>query len=78
MAVSRRIIPTAEALLKHPGIDVLARDDDGKAAYTHACYSGPDNEGMIALFEKYGYSAEMDNYQPIYLTVTPGNCLRTQ
>ncbi|SJL06971.1 uncharacterized protein ARMOST_10313 [Armillaria ostoyae] len=78
MAVSRRIVPTAEALLKHPGIDVLARDDDVKAAYTHACYSGPDNEGMIALFEKYGYSAEMDNYQPIYLTVTPGNCLRTQ
>ncbi len=75
VAVSRGIILIAKALLKHPGIDILARDDDGKAAYTHACHSGPE---MIALFEKYGYSAEMDNYQPIYLTVTPGNRLRTQ
>ncbi|PBK88688.1 hypothetical protein ARMGADRAFT_875302, partial [Armillaria gallica] len=40
VAVSRGIIPIAEALLKHPGIDVLVRDDDGKAAYTHACHSG--------------------------------------
>ncbi|KAK0480424.1 hypothetical protein EDD18DRAFT_1439630, partial [Armillaria luteobubalina] len=43
IAASRGIIPTAEALLKHPGIDILARDDDGQAAYTHACHSGPDN-----------------------------------
>ncbi len=76
IAVSRGIIPTAEALLKHPGIDILARDDDGEAAYTHACHSGPDNGGMITLFEKYGCGAELDNYQPIYLT--PVNYLRSQ
>ncbi|PBK85125.1 hypothetical protein ARMGADRAFT_1018166, partial [Armillaria gallica] len=75
MAVSRGIIPTVEALLKHPGIDVLARDDDGKAAYSHACHAGADNGGMITLFEKYGCSAELDNYQPIYLT--PVNYLRS-
>ncbi|KAK0432017.1 hypothetical protein EV421DRAFT_1851153 [Armillaria borealis] len=73
MAVRRGIIMTAEALLKHPGIDVFARDDDGKAAYTHAYHSGPE---MIALFVKYGCSAELDNYQPIYLT--PINYLRSQ
>ncbi|SJL14350.1 uncharacterized protein ARMOST_17806 [Armillaria ostoyae] len=76
IAVRRGIAPTAEALLKHPEIDVFARDDDGKAAYTHAYHSGPDNGGMITLFEKYGCSAELDNYQPIYLT--PVNNLRSQ
>ncbi|PBK98331.1 ankyrin [Armillaria gallica] len=75
MALSRGIIPTGEALLKHPGIDVSARDDDGKAAYTHACHAGAENGGMITLLEKYGCSAELDNYQPIYLT--PVNRLRT-
>ncbi|KAK0219055.1 hypothetical protein IW262DRAFT_1462676 [Armillaria fumosa] len=76
IAVRRGIIPIAEALLKHAGIDVLARDDDDKAAYTHAYHSGPDNGGMITLFEKYGCSAELDNYQPIYLT--PVTYLRSQ
>ncbi|KAK0502584.1 ankyrin repeat-containing domain protein, partial [Armillaria luteobubalina] len=38
MAVSHGIIPTVEALLKHPGTNVLTRDDDGKVAYTHAFY----------------------------------------
>ncbi|KAK0439024.1 uncharacterized protein EV420DRAFT_1735703 [Desarmillaria tabescens] len=76
MAVSHGIIPTVEALLKHLGIDVLVRDNDGKAAYTHACHSGPDSGGMIMLFKKYGCSAKLDNYQPIYLM--PVNSLYSQ
>ncbi|SJL14241.1 uncharacterized protein ARMOST_17697 [Armillaria ostoyae] len=72
-AVASGHISNVKILLKHPGIDILARDNNGTTAYI--CAFGhydqeepdyPDNE-MIALLEKCGGRPKTD-YEPTYQT----------
>lgn len=67
----------AKILLKHPGIDIMAKDNNSMTAYNHACWPSWENyklsklkdDKMITLLKQYGGKLNMpDNYLPIYLT----------
>ncbi|PBK81229.1 hypothetical protein ARMGADRAFT_813254 [Armillaria gallica] len=75
LTVASGNISSTKALLKHPGIDVLAKDNFGTTVYARAFqqyqrepdYS--DDNGLVALLEKYGGRPQTD-YKPTYLTAT--------
>ncbi|KAK0435972.1 hypothetical protein EV421DRAFT_1908255 [Armillaria borealis] len=77
MAVHSCYISSVEALLKHPRIDIWARDHWGRTAYTYAlgeyqkepdCSDDKENP-MIALLEKFGGRPPKD-YEPTYPTTS--------
>ncbi len=77
MAVTSGYVSGVEALLKHPKIDIMARDRRGRSAYAYA-FGGyqevpdcSDKNGMIALLERYGGKPQTD-YEPTYPTAAAG------
>ncbi|KAK0219040.1 hypothetical protein IW262DRAFT_1074489 [Armillaria fumosa] len=75
MAASSGDISRVEVLLKYPGIDIPARDNDSKYAYSYAYWQGlqqPDssnNDRMMVLLEQYGGRPQIiDYYEPVYPT----------